>query len=102
MVSAIDFFKNTPTKNVLATNDPGESKSYAGPSNPGAVAAWQGSGRKIYLRWVAPSGDNGKLQFISKAGFPFNPSDFASTPMNFAADNNPGFNSGCVDHLITL
>lgn len=101
LLMGIDTFGNAPLKEVLASGDPGE-QSYAGPPNPGGVVAWQGSGRKVYLRWVAPNNDHGKLHFISKAGFPYNPGDFAADGMNFVLDNNPGFSNTCMAHLIVL
>jgi hypothetical protein len=102
--SAVNAFNNAPLCFMPATGDPAE-RAYEGPANPSGVCRFlrPGGNREVFLRWLAPeSGSNGKLQFISKAGFPFTPGDFASSEMSFEQSATPGFSGSCVERVVSL
>lgn len=122
LLAGLDYFVGGSVgfvKNVQASNDPNE-RLYQGDANPAGVVSWQGNGRKVYIRWIAPDSPNprGKFHIISKVAmppapavptpFPFNPNDFASDAgsMSFATDAAPGFTSTndgtCKEHIILL
>jgi hypothetical protein len=99
LASAVGLYGNQPLAEAPASEDPEERRWIDGAPQNNVVAFQRPfGGRRVYLRWEAPRVTNGVrqnggcLQMVTKAVFPFHPTDFVEgSAMAFAPEANPGF-----------
>lgn len=105
IVSGVEVFNNTPWTQMPASNDPDEH-SFGSATTLQNVSSQQiGNNKRVFLQWTASSGSTPpRLQILTKASFPFTPSDFAADgqAMSFPAGASETFPAGSWYRQIDL
>lgn len=105
IVSGVEVFNNTPWTQMPASNDPDEH-SFGSATTLQNVSSQQiGNNKRVFLQWTASSGSTPpRLQILTKATFPFTPSDFAADgqAMSFPAGASETFPAGSWYRQIDL
>ena len=99
LATAVSAYGNLPLAEAPASEDPEERPWIEGAPQNNVVSFLRPTGgRRVYLRWEAPRvvqgvrQNGGCLQMVTKALFPFHPTDFVEgSAMAFAPEGNPGF-----------